>query len=285
MSASANWAEWLSHTRFAGLTDEERTEHLRRLARIRDRVLENADLESGDDVLDLGAGTGLLTFGAHDRIGDGWVFAVDPTVAALEELLRGAHEANLAGVMYLVGDAEVIPLPDASVDACVTRSVLMYVADIQTAAAELHRVLKPGGRLSLYEPINRKGSFFATGIDWSPAGADLAGRVAAEWERHAAKSPLMRLDDRELAYALESAGFRDVHVELEVLEDEWTVDDRTIDVRLDAIGAAGEASLRERWQREFGTDELDRLLDRLKSLRGQTVTFRLPQAWVTARRS
>jgi hypothetical protein len=95
----------------------------------------------------------------------------------------------------------------------------------------------------------------------------------------------MRLDDRELAYALESAGFRDVHVELEVLEDEWTVNDRTIDVRLDAIGAAGEASLRERWQREFGTDELDRLLDRLKSLRGQTVTFRLPQAWVTARRS
>jgi ubiquinone/menaquinone biosynthesis C-methylase UbiE len=285
LSASANWAEWLSHTRFAGLTEEERAEQLRRLGQMRDRVLDNARLRPGNDVLDLGAGTGLLTFGAHDRIGDGWVFAVDPTVDALEELLRGAHEANLAGVMYLVGDAEVIPLPDQTVDACVTRSVLMHVADIRMAAAELHRVLKPSGRISLYEPINRKGTFVATAVDWSPVGADLAARVGAEWERHAATSPLMRLDEGELVHALEAAGFLDVELELEVLEDEWSVDDRTVDVRLDAIGAAGQSSLRERWRREFDEAELERLVDHLRSLGGQTVTFSLPQAWVTARRT
>jgi arsenite methyltransferase len=285
VSAAANWAEWLSHTRFAGLTEDERTEFLRHLADVRDRVLDNARLQPGDDVLDLGAGTGLLTFGAHDRIGDGWVFAIDPTVDALEELLRGAHEADLAGVMYLIGDAQVIPLPDESVDACVTRSVLMYVPDLETAATELHRVLRPGGRLSLCEPIVRKGASLATAVDWSPVGDELAGRVAAESERYAAASPMMQLDERKLAAALEAAGFDEVHVELEVLDDQWQIDERTVDLRLDAIGAAGEPSLRGRWSREFSAADLDRLVERLRSLTGQTLTLRRPLAWVTARRS
>jgi arsenite methyltransferase len=285
VSAAANWAEWLSHTRFAGLTDDERDEFMRHLADVRDRVLDNARLEPGDDVLDLGAGTGLLTFGAHDRIGDGWVFAIDPTVDALEELLRGAHGADLAGVMYLIGDAEVIPLPDESVDACVTRSVLMYVPDLEKAATELHRVLRPGGRLSLCEPITRKGTSLVTAVDWSPLGDELAGRVAAEWERHAAARPMMQLDERKLATALEAAGFAEVQVELEVLDDEWQVDERTVDVRLDAIGAAGEPSLRGRWRREFSAADLDLLVERLRSLTGQTLTLRRPLAWVTARRS
>jgi ubiquinone/menaquinone biosynthesis C-methylase UbiE len=285
VSAAANWAEWLSRTRFAGLTEDERGEFMRHLARVRDRVLDNAGLRPDDDVLDLGAGTGLLTFAAHDRIGDGWVFAVDPTVDALEELLRGAHEADLAGVMYLIGDAEVIPLPDASVDACVTRSVLMYVEDIATAAAELHRVLRPGGRISLCEPITRKGTNLVTTVDWSPLGPELAGRVAAEWERYAASSVMMRLDERDFARVLEATGFHDVRVELEALDDTWHVDDRTIDVRLDAVGAAGEPSLRQRWEREFSDTDVQRLVERLRSLAGETLTFRRPLAWVTARRS
>ena len=93
-----------------------------------ERVLEAAALVPGDTVLDVGSGLGLLTLAAHDRIGDGWVIAVDPSVGALEELLRLAHEAKANGIMYLVGDAEVLPLPDASIDAAVLRSVLVHVA-------------------------------------------------------------------------------------------------------------------------------------------------------------
>jgi arsenite methyltransferase len=285
VSVSADWAEWLSKTRFAGMTDAEREEALRGLAATRERVLAGAKLGPGDDVLDLGAGTGLLTFGALDRIGDGWVFAIDPSASALEELLRAAHEARAPGVMYLVGDAETIPLPDASVDVCVTRSVLMYVDDLETTAAELHRVLRPGGRVSLYEPVNRRGTYIATTVDWSPLGADLAGRVRAEWDEHAATSPLMRLDERELAHALERAGFVDVEVDLEELEETWTVDARTADARLDAIGAAGATSLRRRWQDAFAPDEVDALVAHLHGLAGRTLTFRRPQAWITARRT
>ena len=118
-----------------------------------ERVLEAAALRSGDTVLDVGAGLGLLTLAAHDRIGDGWVIAIDPSVDALEELLALAHEAEMSGVMYLVGDADVLPLPDASVDAAVLRSALGRVPSLDTAIAELARVLRPDGRLSLLEPV------------------------------------------------------------------------------------------------------------------------------------
>jgi SAM-dependent methyltransferase len=205
-------------------------------------------------------------------------------VSVLEELLRVAHESNVAGIMYLVGDSEVIPLPDAAVDVCLTRSSLMYTDDLGRAAEEISRVLTPGGRFSSSEPVNRKGTFIATTVDWSPLGAELAGRVAEEWTHHASTSPLMRFDEEELAAALRAAGLTDVALELEVQEDSWTVDERSVDARLDAVGAACELSLRARWSQTFEPREIDALVGHLHGLAGETLTFLRPQAWITARR-
>jgi ubiquinone/menaquinone biosynthesis C-methylase UbiE len=150
-----DWADWLvthGQADAAAVAEAE-------------RVLEAASLQPGDTVLDVGAGLGLLTLAAHERIGDGWVIAVDPSVGALEELLRLAHDVGSNGIMYLVGDAEILPLPDASVDAAILRSVLGHVADVSVAITELARVLRPGGRLSLCEPLTDDGAADLSALD------------------------------------------------------------------------------------------------------------------------
>jgi arsenite methyltransferase len=243
-----------------------------------ERVLDAAELQHGDTVLDLGAGAGLLTFGARERIGDGWVIAVDRSVDALEELLRRAHERDASGIMYLVGDAAALPLPDASVDAAVVRSVLVHLDDVPAAVAELARVLRPGGRVSLREPLNRGGTYLSTAIDWG----ELDERVRALWADVTVDDPLQRLDAETLEAAF--AGWSDVGVQVEDPGEEWVVTKESARARLDAIGGPGHPSLRERWQRAFSPEEVAQLVAHLESLEGTTVTFRRPEAYVTARR-
>lgn len=88
-------------------------------------------------VLDLGAGTGLLTevllAAGHE------VVAVDPAAEMLAQL-----RARLPQVEAAVGDAEAIPLPDASVDAVVAGQAAHWFRPGE-AAPELRRVLRPGG--------------------------------------------------------------------------------------------------------------------------------------------
>jgi ubiquinone/menaquinone biosynthesis C-methylase UbiE len=259
-------------------------EALAGLEATRDRVLERAAIGPDVVVLDVGAGTGLLTFGALALVGDGWVVAVDPSVDCLEELRRLAREACAGGIQYLLGDAEVLPLPDASADALLTRSVLIYLDETSTAAAEFHRVVRPGGRVSVYEPVSRRGDFISTVVDWEPLGEALARRVREEAEEHASRAVLMQFDEERFARELVDAGFVDVDVAAEEPIEAWRVDERSVDVRLDAIGAPGQPSLRERWQAAFEPEEVALLVGHLKGMSGTMLRFRRPQAFVAARK-
>lgn len=124
-------------------------------------------------VLDLGAGTGLLTRGlvaaGHE------VVAVDPAAAMLAEL-----EGEVPGVEALLGTAEDIPLPDASVDAVVVGHAWHWF-DEPRAAAEVARVLRPGGTLGLCwndrdERIDWVLRFGQIVHDGDPLRARVAGR-------------------------------------------------------------------------------------------------------------
>jgi ubiquinone/menaquinone biosynthesis C-methylase UbiE len=279
------WAEWLVRTRFAGWPDEDVRNALAGLEATRDRVLERAAIRSGDIVVDVGAGTGLLTFGALPMVGDGWVVAVEPSVDCLEELRRLAREASASGIQYLLGDAETLPLPDASVDVVMTQSLLIYLADTSGAAAEFHRVLHSGGRVSVYEPVARRGDYIAGVVDWSPLGDDLARRVREEAEAAAATSVLMRFDEERFAQELAEAGFVNVDVAAEEPVEEWSVTEASVDLRLDAVGAPGQSTLRERWQAAFEPGEREALVGHLKGLSGMTLRLRRPQAFVAARKT
>jgi ubiquinone/menaquinone biosynthesis C-methylase UbiE len=115
-------------------------------------VLDAARLEPEQNVLVLGGGA--LALGAHDRVGDGWVYVVRSQVDELEELLGEAHAVGASGVAYLVGEAPVLPLPDAAVAAAVGR-IATDDGALVAASEELARVLAAGGRVSFAEPDSR----------------------------------------------------------------------------------------------------------------------------------
>ena len=150
------WADWLVRGRDRGATEVQLQKRRRALGQVRDRVLREARLRPGDRVLDLGAGTGLLALEARRRVKrSGYVVAVDLSADALSECRRQAESAeNVAPLACVVGDALHIPLASESVDAVTTRSVLIYLSDKPAGVRELYRVLKPKGRVSIFEPIN-----------------------------------------------------------------------------------------------------------------------------------
>ena len=94
-------------------------------------------------VLDLGSGTGRFTPALADAFG-GPVYGVEPSAGMRQVALDGRdHPA----VTYLAGSADAIPLPDASVDLVLLYMVWHHVPDRAAAAAEVRRVLRPGGRV------------------------------------------------------------------------------------------------------------------------------------------
>jgi ubiquinone/menaquinone biosynthesis C-methylase UbiE len=124
-------------------------------------LLDAARLEPQQDVLVLGGGA--LVLGAHERIGDGWVYVVRSQVDELEELLGEAHAVGASGVAYLVGAAPVLPLPDGAVAAALGR-IAMEDGALVATAEELARVLSAGGRVSLAEPESAVGEELARSL-------------------------------------------------------------------------------------------------------------------------
>jgi SAM-dependent methyltransferase len=104
-------------------------------------IVGELDLRTGRTVLDLGAGTGKLTR-ALVRTG-ARVIAVEPGEQMLAQLRSAVPEAE-----PLLGAAEAIPLPDASVDG-VTIGQAFHWFRHDEALPELHRVLRPGGAVAL----------------------------------------------------------------------------------------------------------------------------------------
>jgi arsenite methyltransferase len=159
---SDRWAEWLLLRRFAG-SEDVRREFMEHLTRVREKVLDNAELASGDVLLDVGCGDGLIAFAGLER-GLRTVIGCDIS----EELLNECHTiAADLGVLdrcrfVQAGAEDLAPIDSASVDVVTTRSVLIYVQDKQRAFEEFFRVLRPGGRISLFEPINHLSNFFTT---------------------------------------------------------------------------------------------------------------------------
>jgi SAM-dependent methyltransferase len=108
-----------------------------------------AFLEPGQTVLDVGSGGGIDTILAAKRVGpSGRAIGLDPLPEMLERAREHAKDAGVAGwTEFVQGDMEAISLADDSVDLVVSNGVINLSARKSRALAEIHRVLRPGGRL------------------------------------------------------------------------------------------------------------------------------------------
>jgi len=109
-----------------------------------------AELQPGQWVLDLGSGAGFDALLAARKVGpQGHVAGIDMTDAMLERARSNAAAAGLANVEFLKGDIESLPLADDLFDVVLSNCVLNLCPDKDRALGEIHRVLKPGGRLAV----------------------------------------------------------------------------------------------------------------------------------------
>ena len=204
------WADWLLHRR-DGDDPDRRREALAFLAPVRDRVLAAAGIGPADTVLDVGCGDGLLGLAALDRAGE---VVFSDVSAALLEHCRAA--AGGRGRFVRTGLPDLAGIGDGAVDAAVLRSVLMYVADKPASFRALHRVLRPGGRLSVFEPVNRfsrepTGRLWGYDVSAVPELAEPLTRAS----QPDPDGPILGYDERDLLAAAEAAGFVELRLTYE----------------------------------------------------------------------
>ena len=220
--APDRWHRWLLDVRFGG--DPAARERLltELLYPVRDTLLDKARLQPGDTVLDVGTGDGLIAFGAVERLGpSGHVVFSDISQDLLDHCrAAAAAEGLLDRCRFVVASADSLDgIADASVDVVTTRSVLIYVKDKAAALRAFYRVLRSGGRISVFEPVNvlMHDPERFMGYDMTPV-KPLAARLEAFYEsiQPPGADPMLDFDERDLVRHAERAGFADVSLELRV---------------------------------------------------------------------
>jgi len=221
------WSEWLLRRRFG-----DRPDQLKRFTNalypVRDRVLANADLSDGDTLLDVGCGDGLIGFGALRLHGNVRVVFSDVSDALLGVCRQLASEALLLDrcAFVRVSADDLGAIANASVDAVTIRSVLSYVEHKDAAFREFFRVLRPGGSLSIFEPVNVFGyeqpDTMFWGLDVTPV-IEAATRMKARIRQlqPPETDPMLNFDEHDLFQSAERAGFTDIHLDYSARLTQW----------------------------------------------------------------
>jgi arsenite methyltransferase len=151
------------------------------------------DPQPGERVLDVGSGPGFLAAAIADAVRpSGAVHGVDISEPLLA--VARAHCADRQWVEFHHADATQLPFPDRDFDAVVSTQVLEFVRDVDAALAEIHRVVRPAGRVVIVDTD-------WDSIVWHSPNPERMRQVLAAWEQHAANSYLPRTMSNQLRHA------------------------------------------------------------------------------------
>ena len=120
-------------------------------------------LEPGEAVLDVGSGAGTDSLVAAQMVGpEGRVTGIDMTPEMLAKAKAAAVEMKATNVEFVAGEAESLPFEDESFDVVISNGVIDLAPDKDAVFSEIHRVLRPGGRIQIADvtiqnPVSEEG--------------------------------------------------------------------------------------------------------------------------------
>lgn len=167
---------------------------LRRRGLVRDALRARPD----ERILDVGCGPGFYLAEILEDVGSqGSVVGVDPSPDMLA--VAAGRTDGLGKVELHEADAVSLPVNDADVDGAISVQTLEYVQDATRALAEMYRVLRPGGRIVVWDVD------WDT-VSWQSSDSDRMRRVLGAWNEHLVHPSL----PRTLGSRMRSVGFADV---------------------------------------------------------------------------